>query len=95
MEHSLKSADHVPVADVEITAVTPDRTGFTLEGRGADRADYRLRLDLEVPVDQKTRSILGELLSQSKWRLWRRAIAGRPGGAMTAGRSKDAETAAG
>ena len=72
MEQSLKPADQVPVADVEISAVMPDRTGFTLEGSGADRADYRIRLDLEVPVDQRTRGILGELLSQSKWRLWRR-----------------------
>jgi hypothetical protein len=73
MEQSFKPSEHVPVADVEVTSVTPDRAGFTLEGRGADKADYRLRLDLEVPVDQRTRSVVGELLSQSKWRLWRRA----------------------
>ena len=91
MEQSLKSPDHVPVADVEITAVTPDRNGFTLEGRGVDRADYRLRLDLEVPVDQRTRSILGELLSQSKWRLWRRVTGAARAPSAVSPRSQDAK----
>ena len=93
MEQSLKPADQVLVADVEISAVMPDRTGFTLEGRGADRADYRIRLDLEVPVDQRTRGILGELLSQSKWRLWRRVGShARPGTSRAAAtRPKDAK----
>ena len=66
-------SDFVPVADVEVSAVHPERSGFVMEGRGADRADYRIQLDLEVPVDQRTRAVLGELLSQSKWRVWRRA----------------------
>ena len=61
--------DYILMADVEVTSVRPDRTGFSLEGRGADRADYRLELELEVPVDQRTRTVLGELLSQSRWRV--------------------------
>ena len=65
--------DYMLIADVEVTSVRPERIGFSLEGRGADRADYRLELELEVPVDQRTRSVLGELLSQSRWRISRKA----------------------
>ena len=73
MDQVSKPPDYIPVADVEVSSVKLQRNGFTLEGRGADRADYRVDLDLEVPVDQRTRSVLGELLSQSRWRLSRRA----------------------
>ena len=72
MTEPTKSSDYIPVADVEVSAVRPQRTGFTLQGTGADRAEYRVELELEVPVDQRTRSVLGEILSQSKWRIWRR-----------------------
>lgn len=67
------SDDFLPVADIEIDAVQPARTGFLLTGRGGDGAEYRLEMQLDMPVDQQTRSVLGELLSQSEWRLWRRA----------------------
>jgi hypothetical protein len=73
MEDSNKPSDYIPVADVEISSVRPQRTGFSLQGRGADRADYRIDLELEVPVDQRTRSVLAELLSQSRWRISRKA----------------------
>jgi hypothetical protein len=73
MTEPTKSSDYIPVADVEVSAVRPQRTGFTLQGTGADRAEYRVDLELEVPVDQRTRTVLGEILSQSKWRIWRRA----------------------
>jgi hypothetical protein len=72
MDSVAKSSDYMPVADVAVSSVRPQRTGFTLEGRGADRADYRVDLELEVPVDQRTRSVLGELLSQSRWRISRK-----------------------
>lgn len=65
--------DYVKVAEIEIDAVTPDRTGFILTGRGSDRADYRLELELEMPVDQRTRAVLGEILAQSDWTIRRRA----------------------
>jgi hypothetical protein len=64
---------YVSVAEVEIDAVQPDRTGFVLTGRGQDRADYRLEMVLEMPIDQRTRAVLGELLAQSEWRILRRA----------------------
>ncbi|MGD8727554.1 MAG: hypothetical protein PVH40_07910 [Gemmatimonadales bacterium] len=63
----------VNVAEVEIDAVQPGRSGFVLTGRGRDRAEYRLEIDLEMPTDQRTRAVLGELLAQSDWRILRRA----------------------
>lgn len=65
--------DFLPVADVEVTAVEPLRSGFRLSGTGKDSADYRLEMHLDVPVDARTRTVLGELLAQTEWRLWRRA----------------------
>jgi hypothetical protein len=65
--------DFVSVAEVEIEAVQPSRSGFVLSGRGRDSAEYRLEMELELPVDLRTRRVVGELLSQSRCRLWRRA----------------------
>ena len=62
----------VRVADVEVDAVRPSSQGFVLDGRGEDRADYRLEMEFEMPLDPQTRSVLGELLTQSQWRLSRR-----------------------
>ena len=67
------SDDFVPVAEVQVDDVEPTRSGFVLAGRGGDRAEYRLEMQLEMPVDQRTRAVLGEILAQSEWRLWRRA----------------------
>ncbi len=64
---------YVNVAEVEIDAVQPGRSGFVLTGRGRDRADYRLEMELEMPIDHQTRQVLGELLAQSDWRVMRRA----------------------
>lgn len=64
---------YVNVTEVEVDAVAPSRSGFILSGRGKDRADYRLVLELELPIDQHTRAVLGEMLAQSTWRLLRRA----------------------
>jgi len=67
-----ESEGFVRVADVEVDAVKPGTKGFVLDGRGADRSDYRLEMEFEMPLDPKTRSVLGELLTQSQWRLSRR-----------------------
>jgi hypothetical protein len=67
-----EDAEFVTVADIEVEAVRPGRSGFTLDGRGADMTEYRLELHLDLPVDQRTRAVLGELLSQSEWRVQRR-----------------------
>lgn len=62
----------VPVAEVEVDAVLPGPSGFVLDGRGADGADYRLELHLDLPVDQRTQRVLAGLLAQSEWRIARR-----------------------
>jgi hypothetical protein len=67
------SKDMVPVADIEIDAVQPTRSGFVLAGQGNDGAEYRLEMQMDMPIDQRTRTVLGEILVQSEWRLWRRA----------------------
>ena len=67
-----ESQGFVRVADVEVEAVRPAAQGFVLDGRGADRSDYRLEMEFEMPLDPKTRSVLGELLTQSRWKLSRR-----------------------
>jgi hypothetical protein len=63
----------VAVADLEVESVSPQRTGFLLTGRGQDRAEYRLEMSLGMPMNQRTRAVLGEILAQSEWRIWRRA----------------------
>ncbi len=64
---------YVSVAEVEIDAVMPAQAGFVLTGRGRDGADYRFEMALEMPIDERTRTILGGLLAQSEWRVLRRA----------------------
>jgi hypothetical protein len=43
-----------------------------MEGQGADGAHYRLELHLDHPVNRRTQQVLGEILSQSEWRVLRR-----------------------
>ncbi|HEY2825796.1 MAG TPA: hypothetical protein VGI83_09645 [Gemmatimonadales bacterium] len=68
-----ESAAYVKVAEIEVDDVRPDQFGFVLNGRGADRAEYRLEWHLDMPVDPRTKAVLGGLLAQSEWRVWRRA----------------------
>jgi hypothetical protein len=68
-----KDPGFIAVAEVEVDAVIPSAEGFVLEGEGGDGARYRLELHLDVPVDRRTRQVLGGLLSQSEWRVLRRA----------------------
>lgn len=65
----------LPVSDIEVDAVRPERSGFVLQGRGADRAEYRIEMRLDLPVDQHTQAVLGEILAQSELRVFRRAPA--------------------
>lgn len=64
--------DYVLMADIEVDAVRSGAQEFTLEGRGADDADYRLEMRMEMPLDARTRTVLGELLAQTDVRLLRR-----------------------
>ena len=67
-----------PLAAIEVDAARPDPQGFTLTGQGADHAEYQLDLHFGMPLDAKTRSVLGELLSHSDLTISRRA----PGGGL-------------
>lgn len=67
-----QDSDFVPVAEVEVDAVEPAPSGFVLRGSGADSAEYRMDMQLDIRVDSKTRAVLSEILSQSAWRIWRR-----------------------
>jgi hypothetical protein len=66
-----------PLADIEIDAVTPAPHGFTLTGQGGgpDHAEYRLDVQFDVPLDPRTRTVLGELLAQSELTISRRVPA--------------------
>lgn len=72
MEASGPGARFVPVAEIEVDAVLPTRSGFRLEGRGADGADYQMELHLDLPVDQRTQQVLAELFSQSELKISRK-----------------------
>ena len=67
-------ARYIPVADIELEAVLPTKSGFRLDGRGADGAEYQLELHLDLPVDQRTQRVLAELLSQSELKISRKAV---------------------
>ena len=94
MNQHAKATDFVAVADVEVSSVTPEGAGFTLEGRGADRSDYRLSLEIEVPLDQRTRNVLGEMLSQCRIRVWRSPAALRKAPVRTRGSAPNASAQA-
>ena len=67
------------LADIEVDVVRPERNGFTLTGQGADRAEYRLGVHFDMPLDARTRTVLGELLAQSELTISRRPPLPRPG----------------
>jgi hypothetical protein len=57
--------EYQPLAEIAVDEVKPERQGFTLTGQGVDRAEYQLDLRFEMPLDPRTRTVLGELLSHS------------------------------
>lgn len=61
------------VADVPIDEVRVTPEGFVLEGRGADRSGYRLEMHIDWKIDQRTKKVLSEILSQAEVRVmkWR------------------------
>lgn len=63
--------DRVMVADLEVSAVKPDRTSLVMDARGVDGSDYMLEMHFEMPIDRRTQTVLGELLAQSELRVWR------------------------
>ena len=45
-----------------------------MQANGADGAEYLVELHLDMPIDGRTRAVLGEILSQSEIRVWRRPV---------------------
>lgn len=68
-----------PLANIEIDAVSPGPQGFTLTGAGPDHEEYRLDVHFGLPLDARTRSVLGELLSHAELTIARRPAAPPPG----------------
>jgi hypothetical protein len=67
-----------PLAEIQVDEVKPERQGFTLTGQGADHTEYQVDLRFEMPLDPRTRTVLGELLSHSDLSISRRAPAAAP-----------------
>jgi hypothetical protein len=65
-----------PLAEIEVDAVRPEAQGFTLTGQGPDHTEYQLDLRFEMPLDPRTRTVLGELLSHSDLIISRRTAGG-------------------
>jgi hypothetical protein len=65
--------EYEPFAEIEVDQVKPERQGFMLTGQGPDLAEYQLDLRFEMPLDPRTRTVLGELLSHSDLIISRRA----------------------
>jgi hypothetical protein len=65
--------DFALVADIPVEEVRTSAATFVLRGHGTDRQEYRLELHFDIPVNAKTRKVLGELLSQVEVRVSRRA----------------------
>ena len=80
--------DFQPLAEIEIDEVKPDRRGFTLTGQGPDHAEYRLDVHIGMPLDARTRSVLGELLSHSDVTISRRPSEGSGGSLAAALRAR-------
>ena len=68
--------EHQPLAEIAVEEVRPDPHGFILTGQGRDRAQYQLSPRFEMPLDSKTRAVLGELLSQAELTVSRRVAPG-------------------
>ncbi len=64
--------EYEPLAQIAVDEVSPSRQGFTLTGQGRDHADYHMDLRFEMPLDLRTRAVLGELLSHSDVTISRR-----------------------
>jgi hypothetical protein len=65
--------DFQRLAEIEVELVKPDRNGFALTGWGSDRVEYRLDVHFDMPLDARTKTVLGELLAQSELSISRRA----------------------
>ena len=61
------------LADIAVDVVQPEGNGFALSGQGSDGGEYRLEVHFDMPLDARTRAVLGGLLAQCELTLRRRA----------------------
>jgi hypothetical protein len=73
MEQDRPSDGFALVAEIPIDEVRTAAATVVVQGYGTDRHEYRLELHFDIPVDVKTRKVLGELMSQAEVRISRRA----------------------
>lgn len=73
----MDATDFERLADIEVETVTPEARGFTLSGQGEGGAEYRLAVHFDLPIDARTRAVLGELLSHSGLTISRRGLPNR------------------
>src|SRR5437773_12269693 len=79
-EVTMDRPQYKPLAQIEVDAARPEPQGFMLTGQGPDHVEYQLDLRFEMPLDPRTRTVLGALLSHSALTISRRA----PGGLIQA-----------
>src|SRR2546421_13028485 len=65
-EVTMDRPQYEPLAQIEVDAAKPEPQGFTLTGQGPDHAEYQLDLRFEMPLDSRTRTVLGELRSEER-----------------------------
>src|SRR5438093_12030774 len=75
-EVTMDRPQYEPLAQIEVDAARPEPQGFTLTGQGPDHVEYQLDLRFDMPLDSRTRSVLGELLSHSDLIISRRVRGG-------------------
>jgi len=81
------------LTDIAVDVVQPEGNGFALSGEGSDRGEYRLDVHFDMPLDARTRAVLGELLAQTELTIWRRVPATTPARRERAHRSRRRVTA--
>jgi len=89
----MDSSQFQRLTDIAVDVVQPDGNGFALSGQGSDRGEYRLDVHFDMPLDARTRAVLGELLAQSELTLWHRVPATAPVRRERAHRSRRRVTA--
>lgn len=69
----MDGAEFQPLAEIAVEHVHTELRGFTLTGQGPDQAAYHVDVHFELPLDSRTRTVLGELLSHAELSISRRA----------------------
>jgi len=69
----MDGAEFQPLAEIAVEQVHTELKRFTLTGQGPDHAAYHVDVHFELPLDSRTRTVLGELLSHAELSISRRS----------------------